>query len=123
MGAVTLEAEGAHVGEVAFAAAFGNGDDVIGIPKSFSAAEIPASKGTSASGASEAFDVMKLSRAIEAADGADAAIPFENALAEMAGIGAQLPFLNAPFGTEGEATGRDFKLAPAAETAPVGSFG
>ena len=120
---MALEAKSAHVGEVALAAAFGNGDDVVGIPQSFAAAEIPGGEGTGASGTAEAFDVMKLGGAIETADGAEAAIALEDAFAQVAGVGAELPFLDAPLGAEGEAAGRDFELAPAAETAAVGTFG
>lgn len=123
MGAVTLQAERAHVGEVAFSAAFGNGDDVIGIPESFSAAEIPRGESAGARGTPQAFDVVKLSRAIEAANGADAAVALKNPLPQMARIAAQLPFFDAPLGTEGEAPGRNFELAPAAEATAVRSFG
>jgi len=123
MAAVTFEAECAHVGEVAFAAAFGNGDDVIGIPESFSAAEIPGGEGAGARGTTKALDVMKLGGAIEGAGGADAAVALKDAVAEMSGIAAQLPLLDAPCGTEGEAAGWNFELAPAAEAAAVWSFG
>jgi hypothetical protein len=88
MGAMAFEAESAHVGQVALAAAFSHGDDVVGIPESFPAVEIPASERASARGATQALDVVKLRGAIEPADGADAAVAFEHALAEVAGVSA-----------------------------------
>lgn len=121
--AVALEAESAHVGEIAFAATFGYGDDVIGVPEGFSAAEIPSRIGFDSRNASQFFHAAQFGDAIETADSADAAVPLEDALAEMTGVTAQLPLFDAPFGTEGEAPGRNFQIAPAAEATAIGTFG
>lgn len=120
---MALETEGAHVGEIAFTAAFGYGDGVIGVPETFSAANVPGGVGFGSRNTSQFFHAAQLGDTIETADGADAAIPLEDALAQVTGVGAQLPLFDAPFGTEGEAPARNFEIAPAAEAAPIGTFG
>jgi len=52
---------------------------------------------------------------------ADAMVAEKNLFAKIAGLRAQLPFVDAVFGAEGEAAGRDFERAPAAEAASVGT--
>jgi hypothetical protein len=94
----------------------GYGNDVIGVPKSFSSAEVPSSLGLGSRNASQLFQAVQLSNAIETAEGADAAISLEDALAQVTRVAAKLPFFYAPFGTEGEAAGRNFQIAPATKT-------
>ena len=59
---------------------------MIGVPEGFAAAEIPAGERACAGRAAKAPDVIQLGVAIKLADGADAAVPFKDAVPEMAGI-------------------------------------
>ncbi len=117
--AVALETESTHVGEIAFAAALGDRQDVIGVPEGFAAAHRPFGGGPRASRTSEALDSVKLGDAVEMANGADTAIASENTFAKVAGVTAQLPFFDAPIGTEGQPSRRDLKTAPTAEATAV----
>jgi hypothetical protein len=96
---------------------------MIGIPEAFAAAETPGDDGAGACRASQLFEMAEFGDAIEAASSANAAIPFEHAFTEMTGIGAELPFFDAPIGAECEPARRNFEAAPAAEAAAVGTFG
>ena len=56
------------------------------------------------------------------ADGADAAVAGEDLVAEVAGVGAETPLVDAVVGAEGAAAfGEDFEIAPAAEGQVVGA--
>ena len=58
------------------------------------------------------------------AEVADATVAGEDLVAEVAGVGAEAPLMDAEVGTEGSAAfGEDFELAPAAEGQAVGSGG
>ena len=53
---------------------------------------------------------------VDVADGASAAVAGEDLFAEVAGIGAEAPLVDAVFAAEGtSAPGDDFQIAPAAE--------
>lgn len=59
---------------------------------------------------------------VDEADGADATVAGEDLVAEVAGVGAEAPLVNAVVGAEGAAAfGEDFKIAPAAEREVVGA--
>ena len=61
---------------------------------------------------------------VDVADGADAAIAGEYLVAEVAGVGAETPLMDAVVGTEGAAAfGEDFEFAPTAEGQAVGAWG
>jgi hypothetical protein len=51
---------------------------------------------------------------VEAAERADPPVAFEDLLAEVARIGAELPLVNARVGAERPAAARDFRAAPPA---------
>src|SRR5580693_25568 len=68
-----------------------------------------------------AFQVEKSRTRVDSALGADTAIALENLFAEIARVGAKLPFVDAPIGTEREAPRRDFQVAPAAQRPSAGS--
>src|SRR6476646_3275325 len=51
-----------------------------------------------------------------------AAIARQYLLAEIAGVGAEAPFVNTPIGTERETASGNFEVTPAAEGAAVGTF-
>ena len=53
---------------------------------------------------------------IDLACGADSAVTCEDLVAEIAGVGAETPLVDAVIGAEGAAAfGEDFEIAPAAE--------
>ena len=114
---VALQAERAHVGEIALAAAFGHRHDVVRVP------EMPARRPTPSRrrGArrSPACACRLRSASVSgAADRADALVALEHLLAQVAGVGAQLPGVDARFGEQNVkrpwGTGR---AAPAAHAA------
>jgi hypothetical protein len=117
--AVAEEAEGAEVVEVALTAAFGYGTDVIGVPEAaaggdgFHSVEMQSG---GAGGTAGAFECVPGGDGVDAADGADAAIAGEDLVAEIAGISAETPLVDAVVAAEGAAaSGDDFEFAPAAE--------
>ena len=95
---MALEAEGAHVGEIAFASAFGDGHDVVGVPQVAAMAPVPLE--LAAGGVVELALVLAQGFGIEAALRADAAVAQEDLCAQVAGIGAQLPLMHARVGAE-----------------------
>jgi hypothetical protein len=59
---------------------------------------------------------------VDVADGADAVVAGEDLVAEIAGVGAETPLVNAVVAAEGAAAfGDDFEIAPAAEGKLVGA--
>ena len=123
--AVAEEAEGTEVVEVALAAAFGDGTDVVGVPEAeagcdgFHTVEAEAS---SASGASGSLEGVIGGNGVDGADGADAAVAGKDLVAEVAGVGAETPLVDAVVAAEGAAAfGQNFEFAPAAEGQSVGA--
>ena len=114
---MALQAERAHIGEVAFAAAFDDGDDVIGIPEM--PAEAPFSFELPAGFEIEFAFIAAERFGVDAALGADAAVARENLLTKIAGVGPQPPFVDAGGTTEGEPAAGNFRAAAAAEAAPA----
>jgi hypothetical protein len=69
-----------------------------------------------AGGASGSLECVVGGDGVYRADGADAAVAGEDLIAEVAGIGAETPLVDAVVRTEGAAAfGDDFEVAPAAE--------
>ena len=95
---------------------------MIGIPKRFAAADLPAFAGIETRRTAKALDAVPFGDAIDPADCADAAIALEHSFAEMSGITTQLPFLDAKVGAEGNAAGWNFQIAPAAKVTAVWPF-
>ena len=125
--AVAGQAEGAEVVEVALASAFGYGANVVGIPEAAAGSDglhaIEAEAG-GAVWASGSFEGVVDGYGVDVADGADSAVAGEDLVAEVAGVGAETPLVDAVVGTEGAAAfGEDFEVAPAAEGEIVGAFG
>ena len=114
-GAVALEAESAHVREAAFATAFGDGEDVVGVPQV--AAEAPVFFELAAGCVIELAFVFAQGFGVEAARGAHALVAGEDLLAQIAGVGAQLPLVNAGVAAKCEAAGWDFAATAAARAA------
>ena len=119
---MALEAERAHVAQIAFTAACDDGDDVVGIPQGFAAFQTPRCDGFEARGSTKTADVGIFGNTIRAAFRTDALIAFEDALPQMARIAAETPFFDAESGAEGLTAGRDFELAPTAEATAVWAF-
>jgi hypothetical protein len=121
--AMAAQAEGADVGEVAFATAFDDGHDVIGVPERFArtSAEAPMREERGAAGPSGEAQLAGSSDGVDAAIGADAAIALEYLFANIGGLGAELPLVNAELRAKREAAPRDFEGTPAAEAATIGA--
>ena len=61
---------------------------------------------------------------VDMADGADALVAGEDLVAEVAGVGAETPLMDAVVAAEGAAAfGEDLQFAPAAEGQAVGASG
>lgn len=118
---MTTKAEGANVGEVALAAAFDDGDDVVGVPERFAraGAETPVREERRSRSAAREAKCAGGGDGVGTAVGADAAVAFEYLLAQVGGLGAQLPLVNAELGAEGEAAFGNFERAPAAEAPAI----
>jgi len=87
---MALEAESAEVLEIAFAAAFHHGDDMVGVPEAFPrpGAQAPAEQSFQAGSAAQSFELALGVQAIDAATGANTVVPFEHFFAKIAGIAA-----------------------------------
>jgi hypothetical protein len=119
---VAAEAEGAQVREVAFAAAFDDGRDVIGLPEGAAgeAGQVPVVEQALARRAAGALHDALGDERINTATAADAAIAFEHLVAEVAGVGAEPPLVHTIVRAERSAAFRDFDRAPAAEASAAG---
>src|ERR1700736_5193495 len=110
------QAQRAHIGEIALAAALGYGHDMVGVPKVTAAApvllELPAR------GVIELAFVFAQRLGIEAALRAHAAIASEDLIAEISRIGAKPPLAHAGVAAKSEAAARNFSAAPPAGAAP-----
>jgi hypothetical protein len=110
---MALEAEGAHVGEIAFATAGSDGHDVIGVPEM--AAGTPFFFELAA-GLEIEFALIAAKRfGVDAALGTTAVVAREDLLAEIAGVRAQPPFVDAGGAAEGKAAAGDRDAAATAE--------
>jgi hypothetical protein len=104
--AVAEEAEGAEIVEVALAAAFGYGADVVGVPQAAAggdglhAVEMEAG---GAGGSAGSFECVVGGDGVDVADGADAAVAGKDLVAEVAGVGAETPLVDAVIAAEGAA--------------------
>ena len=121
---MTEKAERTDVLQIALAAALGYGQDVVRIPQAAAAGDglhpIEAETG-GARWASGSLESSVGGDAVDMADGAAATIASENLVAEIAGIGAETPLVDAVVTAEGAtAFGKNLKLAPAAERQTVG---
>ena len=125
--AVAGEAERAEVVEIALAAAFRYGEDVVGVPEG--AAGRDGLHAVERESGDAGFAAGSLERVVDGdgiglAELADAAVAGEDLVAEVSGVGAETPLVDAEVGAEGTAAfGEDFQFAPAAERQAVGSGG
>jgi hypothetical protein len=123
--AVAEKAERAEIVEVALAAAFGYRSDVVGVPEAAAGCDglhAVEAEASGANGASGSLEGVVGGDGVDGADGADAAVAGEDLVAEVAGVGAEAPLVNAVVAAEGAAAfGKDFEFAPAAERQAVGT--
>ena len=103
---VAAQAEGAEVREIAFAAALDDGDDVVSLPEGAAGVsdEIPVVEQALARGAAGAFQDALSDERVYTAAFANAAIAFEDLVAEVAGVRAEAPLLHAIIRAESTAT-------------------
>lgn len=118
------QAQRSDVLQIAFATALYYRNDMIRVPKRSPADPLQ-------SPAHEQFVPMRPARplqvkvsraAIHPADRANALIPREYLLAQIAGIRAKTPLMNTPIRAKRKSARGDFETAPAAERAPVLPF-
>lgn len=125
--AVAGETKGTEIVQIALASTFGDGADVVGIPEGAAAGDglhaVEAEAGDTG-GSTGTFEGVVDGDGLGVADGADAVVAGEDLIAEIAGIGAEPPLVDAVVGAEGTASfGEDFEFAPTAEGEAVGSAG
>ncbi|HUI81852.1 MAG TPA: hypothetical protein VLY24_28220 [Bryobacteraceae bacterium] len=90
---MAVQAKGAHVGEIALASAFRDGHDVVRIPQI--AARTPFLLETLARGVIQFALVFPQGFRVHPALRADASVARKDLFPEIAGIGAQPPFVHA----------------------------
>jgi len=121
------EAERPDIVEVALAAAFGDGDDVVGLPKAAAAGDtlhpVEPHAGL-ARGTPRPLECSEGSQRVDLAGGAASAIASEDLIAEIARVGAKTPLVYAVVAAEGAAAfGDDLKLTPSTKRKAVGAGG
>lgn len=84
---MALQAKGPEIREIALAAAFRDGQDVIGIPQGLSPPQTPILLSVNSRGASQFLQARELSPTVYSAIGADTTIALENPFPKVAGIG------------------------------------
>lgn len=112
---MAAEAEGAEIVQVAFAAASGDGENVVGVPEGPAVGEK-----CGALRAGQAAEAAVLGDRVETAEGADAAVAREDLVTEVARVRPETPLVHAVRRAEGPAAARrHLQGAPAAEGAAV----
>jgi hypothetical protein len=124
--AMAEETKGAEIVQIALAASFGYGDDVVGIPEAAAGSDgfesIEAQTGCPGS-ASGSLQRVIGRYGIDMAEVAAAMVAREDLVPEVAGIGTETPLVNAIVATEGAAApGEDFEVAPTAERQAIRAF-
>ena len=109
---MTEQTKSPHVGEIALAAAFHDGDDVVGVPQI--AAPAPVLLELLSGCVIELAFIFAQGFGVGAADRADAAVAQEDLLAKIAWVGAELPLVHTGVVAEGETPARHIFAAPAA---------
>jgi hypothetical protein len=109
---MALQAEGAHVGQVALSAAFDDWDDVVGVPQV--AAGAPVLFELTARLVVELALVFAKGLGVDAARGAHPFVSSENLFAEISRVGAELPLVDARGATKRPAAAGNCDSTPAA---------
>lgn len=115
------EAECAQVGQIAFAAAFADRQNVVGVPKTFPADrfQTPIVEHDFSVRTARMFQPPKRFDRIDFAKRAASSIARVDALAKIAGVGSQAPLVHAPAGTKRAAAPWNFDRAPSAQRPPA----
>ena len=118
------QAKGAQIPKVALSSTFDHWQDMIRVPQRLAREprKAPFGKKLLPVCTTGSPELPISSAGVGPADRADAAVPTQNLLAEIAGVGAELPFMDTPIRAECESACGDFQTAPAAESAAVWSF-
>ena len=123
--AMAQQAECAQVVQITLAAAFGHGEDVVGVPERAARRDGTHSihaQTLFASRAPGTFERGEDGKGIGITDRAPAFIAREDLVAQVPGVRAQAPLMNAEVGTEGSAPlCEDLQIAPTAERKAVGT--
>jgi len=121
---VAENTQGAQVVEVALSTPFRDGQDMIGVPQTLAVQPLEPPFGEKPQPVGPAgAPQFAISRAsVRSADRANAAVPLQDLLAKVPGIGAEPPFVHTPIRTERKAPRRDLQTAPAAQRASVAAF-
>jgi hypothetical protein len=118
------QAQGTQVLQVALSPAFHYRKNVIGVPERLARkpCESPLGEKPLPVGPARAPQLPIGGAGVDAADRAKSAVPQQNLLAKVPGVGAEAPFVDTPIRTEGKAPRWDFQTAPAAERAAIRPF-
>lgn len=95
--AMTTQAKSADIFEVAFTASFDYGNDVVGVPQSLArpCAKAPEVQKGNAMGAPGEAKLACCGNRIDSAEGAHAAIALKHLLAQICGLTAEFPLVDA----------------------------
>lgn len=121
--AVAFQAKRSKVRQIAFAAAFGYGNDMISVPNRLAASNLPVFQRAGACRASQLAQAGELGDTVHPTDGTDASVALQDSLTKVARIGAEPPLLHAPLGTKRPASRRNFEVAPAADAPAIFALG
>lgn len=118
MPAVTDQAQGSEVLQVAFATALDHRDDMVRVPQGFPAdpLETPPREQLLPMTPASPFQIEICAAAIDPANRANTFIAREYLLTQISGIRPQPPFVDAPVRTKSESPRGDFKITPAAQS-------
>ena len=110
------QAKCSHIVEIALAAAFRHRNNMVGVPKGFPAPfrDLPFFEKTAAGRVIEFAKVAAQRERIRTADRTYTLVTCQNLIAEITGIGSQLPLVDTGISAESAAALRDFLVAPAA---------
>jgi len=125
--AVAEETERTDVVQIALAAALGYGQDVVRVPEAAAAGDGFHAIKTETGGSGWASGALESSvggDGVDMAGGAKATVAGEDLVAEIPGVGAETPLVDAVVAAKRAATlGENLKLAPAAERQTIRTFG
>jgi hypothetical protein len=121
LAAVADQAQGSDVFQIAFATALCHRDNVIRIPQrsSIQPLQTPTRQQLLPVRTARPLQIEISSAAIDPANRTDALVARKYLLAQIAGVSAKAPFMDAPVRAERESARRDFEVTPAAERTAI----
>jgi len=119
--AVATQTQGADVGQVAFAAALDDRQDVVGIPERFarSSAKAPMPEQRRAAGSARKAELSGGAHRVQSAIGADTPIALEYLFSKVCGLCSEFPLVDTKSRTEGVSPAWNLKGAPATKAAAI----